>query len=368
LKERLKDLDYLRSFAVLAVIAIHITGGYLLNGKHINYGFAFLWNQGMRFAVPTFIIISGFLLFYYDLDKKKVAFNNFIIHRLSKIIIPYIIWTFFYSVYYLHNGLYELRHSIMDIFGLGFFFEKLFVNILQGTAAPHLYFIVIILQLYILYPILHRLMKKHEKPVLTISFVITFYFQLADYLYGYEFFLLPKSGFKYYSILFFPWIFYFVIGMYTVIKIKKGGLKLNKVTVELSLLWILAYFILIMDSKLSNTSVTSIKPTIILYSIVCFYFLYSLSICIKDFTNLFDRFIKWFSSQSFFIYLSHILVLSEIRIFTEKKSLDFVWNGSPGMILLFISVTVTSCIIVYILSLIPFIKVFGGVYSKNALR
>ncbi|MCG9966694.1 hypothetical protein L9W92_01310 [Pelotomaculum terephthalicicum JT] len=70
-----------------------------------------------------------------------------------------------------------------------------------------------------LYPILHKLIKEHEKLILAVSFVVTFYFQLADYLYGYELFLLPKSGFKYYSILFFPWLFYFVLGKERVVKI-----------------------------------------------------------------------------------------------------------------------------------------------------
>ncbi|OPY56416.1 MAG: hypothetical protein A4E55_02106 [Pelotomaculum sp. PtaU1.Bin035] len=212
---------------------------------------------------------------------------------------------------------------------------------------------------------MHKLINKHLKLLLAISFVATFYFQLADYLYSYNFFLLPKSGFNYYSILFFPWVFYFILGMYTITKIKNEGWKFDKYIVELYLLWITAYFILIMDTKLSNTSATSLKPAVILYSVASFYLLYSLSVYIRDFSNYFHKIIKWFSAQSFFIYFSHILILSELRIFTAKKSLDFIWNGYSGVILLFASVTAISCLIAYILSLTPFIKFFGGVNYRN---
>jgi len=218
-----------------------------------------------------------------------------------------------------------------------------------------------------LYPILHKLIKEHEKLILAVSFVVTFYFQLADYLYGYELFLLPKSGFKYYSILFFPWLFYFVLGMYTATKINKGEVKLNKLSVKSFLLWASAYCILMADTILTSTSATSIKPTIVLYSAASFFFLYLLSVHIKDINSSLNKFVKWFSAQSFFIYFSHILVLSELRIFIANKNIDAVWSASIVTILLFISVTIISCVTAYLLSLTPFARVLGGTDARTIL-
>ncbi|OPX88335.1 MAG: Acyltransferase family protein [Pelotomaculum sp. PtaB.Bin104] len=361
MKGRLKELDILRSVAVLAVISIHITGGYLFNEKN---SFALFWNQGMRFSVPLFFIISGFLLLNYDLENNNFSFKIYFKKRISKIIIPYIFWTIFYTIYYMNNGILEIKNSIMGVFAYDVNFIKiLLINTLQGTAAPHLYFIVIILQLYILYPFLFLLVKRNEKSLLAISFVVSLYFQIADYLYSYGLLMLPEGGFKYYGLMFFPWIFYFVLGMYNAIKIRSAELKIKIFTMELFLLWILVYFMLIMDTKLSHTLATSAKPTIILYSIISYYFLYSLSVNANIINKYVNNFIKWFSVQSFLIYFIHILVLCEIRLFIDRKSLYFISSSNIGMILIFLSVISISCVIVYIISKIPVIKLIGGVYS-----
>lgn len=63
----------------------------------------------MRYAVPLFKIISGFLLYYSDLYKDRLNYMPFLKKRLNKVLIPYILWTIIYNLYY-------SRHSINSVF------------------------------------------------------------------------------------------------------------------------------------------------------------------------------------------------------------------------------------------------------------
>ncbi len=65
-KEKLHELDYVRSFSILAVLMIHVTADatVMLAVDSLPWRGYVSLNKLSNFAVPAFIILSGIVLFY----------------------------------------------------------------------------------------------------------------------------------------------------------------------------------------------------------------------------------------------------------------------------------------------------------------
>jgi len=338
-KTRLSDFDFLRFVATLAVITIHITAGYVTASNT-----AYTLNQVVRFAVPMFIVLSGYLLYYSS--NKKQSLLSFLKKRLKKIVIPFLVWTLIYL-------LYSYRHK-MAMLTIKLFTSLFLQGLVIGKGTPHLYFVVIIIQMYILYPLLEKgFERSYDRLLLSISFFITFYFQLGIYLFRWYIYILPKIS--NYTLMFPTWLFFFVFGMYAAKKQEKLEATLKKFPIWLGLAWLISFIILMTDSKLSNTYGGSAKPTIILYCITSFFFFDAVAVNLK----IKNKYVTWLSEQSFFIYLAHILVLNLIKSFTFKVGLKTIWTGVDGMFLLFVATTLTTCILAYLLSYVPYSNLLG---------
>lgn len=153
-KEKLLALDFVRAFAILAVVTIHVTADatvQLQSGSTAWQGYVAL-NKLSNFAVPVFLFLSGLVLFYrYDGDWGAKQAAVFYGRRLRQILIPYLLWSFFYYVYNQgFNGLAAIRVDLSD------FASKL----LWAETSYHLYYIVIIVQFYILFPLLMTLVNR----------------------------------------------------------------------------------------------------------------------------------------------------------------------------------------------------------------
>ena len=134
--KRLEEIDILRGIAILGVIAIHTS----IHANEILYAIA---NKLTRFAVPFFIIISGFVLFY-NYGHKKINYIRFIERRAKFVLIPYIFFTFLYC-YIFHQ-------------------KSFAVHLLIGDAAPHLYFIILIFSVLLTFPFICISYKLSEFP------------------------------------------------------------------------------------------------------------------------------------------------------------------------------------------------------------
>jgi surface polysaccharide O-acyltransferase-like enzyme len=343
MKTRLKEFDYLRVTAVLAVITIHITSIYVT----VN-SVAYLMNQIARFAVPIFIILSGFLLYYSDINRQGDANHNLLFKRLNKVFIPYAIWTLIYM-------LYSVRHNLEAVLSTSFFIA-LARNLMLGKAAPQLYFIIIILQMYLLYGLLKRLMdSKYEKHLITAAFVVTAFINLGAYLFRWNIFIMPKISIGYY-ILFPTWLFYFVFGMHFAKHESRYKEFLLSARIKMSFIYLASFAALYADSRLSNTYGSSMKPTIMLYCFASFLFFYSVfsSSQVKEIPL-----IRWISEQSFFIFFSHVVLIELIRSFFHITGIPIRFHSILGVLLLFILDTCASFLLAFIISYLPFSKYLG---------
>lgn len=166
------SLDALRVIAILAVILIHVTTKNIaLLSQNVELApLALFLNQTARFAVPLFFLISGFVL---ELNNKKgLSFISFFKKRASRIIAPFLFWSFAY--YLLSNGL-----NVQKIISFDFL-----SNLIQGTTSYHLYFIPTLILFYLLFPILHTLLPFVMKPpVLLLIIGMQAFLLIQDYYF-----------------------------------------------------------------------------------------------------------------------------------------------------------------------------------------
>lgn len=145
MKDKNIYIEQLRILAIFAVVAIHCYGNYFNNSS--IYGTRTWWaanllNSLSRWSVPMFFMISGMLLLG---SKKQESILEFMKKKMSKVLLPFFVWS---VVYYVARGL--VGDGIVSV---GDFFQKLF----QQNISYHLWFVYTLLNIYLLVPILKKM-------------------------------------------------------------------------------------------------------------------------------------------------------------------------------------------------------------------
>jgi peptidoglycan/LPS O-acetylase OafA/YrhL len=151
-RPKLPEIDLIRAIAIIAVVLIHGTSSATLlpigSGSQAIF---FILNKASLFTVPLFIWISGAVLFYTYYDRWEPGMSRvFWTKRLRRILIPYGLWSLFY---YLFNQVMFHGHIRFDVI----YFLKLLIS---GNASYHLYYMVIIVQFYLLFPLLITVVRR----------------------------------------------------------------------------------------------------------------------------------------------------------------------------------------------------------------
>ncbi|WP_404274693.1 acyltransferase [Exiguobacterium undae] len=142
-----QEIPVIRSIAAILVVSVHVIAGlYYVGGEFTNTSIGYI-NQLARIGTPIFAIISAFLLMSMVL-RKGFDLRQFIQSRFSKIFVPYLIWS---SVYLLYK--YHVENSLNPDLSISSYF-------LYGNAHYHLYFILTVLQFYLVFPLLARFKKN----------------------------------------------------------------------------------------------------------------------------------------------------------------------------------------------------------------
>lgn len=191
LEVRSSEIDLMKVLSCLAVIAIHLSAmGVVAPAMGASaYGLAVTINGLAYFAVPSFIFLSGMTL-SLRYGKGAVMLGPFLKRRVSGILLPYWGWSFAYFFIYAFAGYYALDPG--NILSVAFL----------GTGEYHLYFVVILFQLYLLYPWLHRLGNRMGyKALLAAAAVLQICFALW------------APAFPYMDRVFVPYLIHFCAGM-----------------------------------------------------------------------------------------------------------------------------------------------------------
>lgn len=207
-KAVLIELDFLRALGILAVLFIHATSSAVAStdpNSSLFLIFVFI-NTLSKFAVPLFILISGFSLFYnyYDYPLNKKSIRTFYKKRFLKILSPFIIFSF---VYYTVVILSRYEWSSFGQFISHFFTWDFLIKLIIGKTYTHLYFVFVIIQCYLVFPFVLYLLQKNPRLIKWIvagGLVVQWIYLLYAKEIGIPY---VKSGF-------FAYIFYFFIGAY----------------------------------------------------------------------------------------------------------------------------------------------------------
>lgn len=136
----LVEFAYLRAAAVVAVIVIHTVAPPITGGS----AGPLLWpyvaiDVAAHIAVPLFVFVSGAVLMHAH--PPPVAGWPFITRRLARLLPPYIAVS---AVYLLARALEEGPPTAAEVV----------LRLLTGTAYFHLWFVVLVVGLTLIYPVL----------------------------------------------------------------------------------------------------------------------------------------------------------------------------------------------------------------------
>ena len=329
--KRIESLDFTRSISMLAVIMIHVTSTYVNNESAftvLNMNLAFFLNQISRFAVPLFILLSGASL---GLSPDRSSFASFISKRVLKTGIPYILWYMFYAFY---NSGFVCSIFFHNFQNVSLIFKKLFL----GQAAPHLYFITIIFQFYLLYPLLKRMVEHAPIKSILGAFSISYIIQNLYLFEEHGLDLIPTFIEPYLWVLFPTWIFYFMVGMVLTRK-RITALITFSIQNAIPLLIITAVFSVLysIDSNLTG-NLDSIKTPLNAYTLLILVTSFSIWGLIGKYV-IAQKINNLLAKHSLSIYFGHVLVLYFFRRFY------FFSTGIIGMLLLYLAVLIVSVIL-----------------------
>ncbi len=203
------EMDYLRAFAILAVLAIHVSAGFTaipaINSLMIVNVIIDIFTH---YAVPLFIFISGFVL--YLKYNRNYSARSFAKKRFLRIIPPYLIFTTFYLLF----GIFKMK-ILTGIYEWPSTLQILYAYFAAG-ASYHMWFFLIIIELYLLYPVIIRCYhffadRNYDWLFVVLALILQLGWQVfgANYqlhLAGYDLDITNK--------LFLCRFFYFALGIY----------------------------------------------------------------------------------------------------------------------------------------------------------
>jgi surface polysaccharide O-acyltransferase-like enzyme len=311
--------NLLRVIATTVVIGIHASHAWwfgvndttTINGEiFINT----LINQVGRLTVPIFVILSGFALAKSE-EKRPFILQIFVKRRLWRILPPYIFFTMLHLI-----GRSQFQNA--DWLGKG---VQICQELGSGMGDYHLYFLGIILQCYICYPIMRRWQFTTKRLWLLISitfllFTLRWIGATVQYLPIFAE-LLPHGNHAIY------WLPYFQIGIWLTkapewskefVGQWRSRLWGNLFTIAASLELIEFYWL----AKMYNAAEAVghyTRPTVVLMTLI--FLLWSMSwqpLKSPKSTN----FIETLAKASFITYLTHVWVL---RYIDPCKSFGGLW-------------------------------------------
>ncbi len=150
MKERLKNYDYLRSFACIAVVLLHVSSSYWdsVGVDTADFTIMTIYNGLTRFAVPVFMMLSGGFL----LNPQKEMRHKSIVKRIFKLLVV----LYFWSAFYAFQGLavkFVIRQAITQEL-----VKTSFERFLWGHY--HMWFLFLMLGFYILLPVVRKLCES----------------------------------------------------------------------------------------------------------------------------------------------------------------------------------------------------------------
>ena len=212
--KKLEVINFLRGFAIFTIVLMHCVQGYLdgVMQKAVSLGGA---------GVHVFILCSGFGL-YLSYMNKPLGYLDFLRKRFGKVYFPYIIVIGLYAVW----GLISSGAVNWEAVASHVFLYKMFDNELDVSLCYPFWFISTIIQFYIFFPQIMRLIRIRGGYLLALLISIL-WATLVGWL-GYE-------EYRSWGSFFLQYLWEFALGMWIAEKVKLSGWTEEKVMTRLKI-------------------------------------------------------------------------------------------------------------------------------------
>lgn len=314
-KEKLFELDYMRVMACMAVMVVHISATGVtdyIQGSFPNVIMTLL-NRSLKFTTPIFIFLSG-VTGFYGYRNKEFKYISFLKKRLPKVLIPYFVWCVVYYYAYMKMGYYGFNPV---------FFLK---SVIAGTMSYHLYFVIIILQLYMLGPIFYNMVKKSKKKIL-----LLFVFAIITAI------CVEFLRFKLSDRIFLKYMFFYMLGIYASIEHD----KFTQFIIKNKNFIIIGYILAALTYTVGYYYNFKIYSFIwFSFSTVSIFFVYLVGLYLKGKLQKNYSKIKLLSQSSYYIYLMHPLILTILIKFSSDNGIISVTKRLAIYFIVVFSVTI----------------------------
>ncbi len=123
--------------------------------------------QLVIFTIPAFLFVSGFFVAFATGQRSNIKWET-IGARIKKMLIPYLIWS-------------VVLFGLMFVQGSIYPPQKYLLMLMTGQTNPAYYFVPLLIQYYLLSPLIIPLAKKQWLPVLIITGLIQIGVQFSYY-------------------------------------------------------------------------------------------------------------------------------------------------------------------------------------------
>lgn len=338
MQNRKSELNYIRTIAMIAVVMIHTASFYPWFVKSYYTNWYFIYHQLTSFSVPSFICISGIVLSLKYM-KSEFHYLNFLKSRFIGILTPYLIVSILYLIYTQDI----LKKSAKNIL----------ISLLTGQSFFHLYFVIIIMQLYLLFPLFRYLSLKIKSLFCFLPLLLIQYYFTQNSIFIFPFIE------KYFRTSFFlEWFFIFLLGCYIGVHYDLYKNIIDKyingiigITTSLIIYKIANFYYIVFYLKKSNLwsyaqvqSFENILYTFCIIGLVTHFSSYIKNNYIMSLSNV-------LSQNSFGVYLYHMFVLRFFKYLIEYFKIHV--NNLIILSILIITI-VLSTIFSILINKIPF--------------
>ena len=347
-KSRNICFDILKIICVMAVVLIHSSSKAVEDATVFacpDFFFANIFNAVSRFGVPIFVMISGALM----LDENKILPTKLIYSKYIKsIVYVFVFWSVLFT--------FVFAYQVPMNKGWTIHFDKVLTYFLQGHY--HLWYLFMIVGLYISTPILRQFVRKNnEKTVVyflkagfiaqgVVPFILQLLKTFAD--------INLTETLELFSLdTFLGFAFYYVLGWYLSNftlkdKTQKIIYILGIISIVFSILF--TYFVSVDQGKAFIITYRNFYFNNVLYASAIFLF-FKKRFGQKSFSENKSRIITKLSSLTFGIYIVHPFVIEALR-----TSFGKITPQPLSILLMWLTVTVVTAFICFVLSKIPGIK------------
>ncbi|MDI9260062.1 acyltransferase [Alicyclobacillus sendaiensis] len=372
-KPHLYEVDLMRACIILGVICVHVLSSFNVrtaDGSWMDVSSGILM-MTFHFTREAFMFITGLVLFYTYYDRPFSA-ASFWKKRFLLIAIPYIAWT---AIYILFQGTFLKGFEWTAPYLLHTFLTSL------ATAKQYfLYFLLVSMQLYVVFPLMVRWLKRSarwHRAIVVVAFLVEMGIMIwnqasLQFVNVYQLPAWLRILVRYRDRDIFTYEFWFIAGAMFAIyypRLKSWAISHARALFGIWLgMWFLLFGVYFLNRDAFHLTggqiVDTLQPVMVPYSLAVALLLWRIGLGwqarrAKGHLPRASRVIRFFGGVSFGIFLIHPIALRFVELLADQIHAPL--GVQYAMLPIWIALTyVSSGVAAYLIGKIPFVGYIVG--------